>query len=138
MAKIKTTVTEVDVTGFIQKVDTEVKRKDSFQLVAIFKSISGHEAKMWGPTIIGFGSYHYTYESGHEGDAPLIGFSPRKNEFALYLSSAFDKREELLKQFGKHKTAKACIYIKKMEDINVEVLKKMIANSVKYYKTKFR
>ena len=98
---------------------------------------SGFPAKMWGPAIIGFGSYHYIYESGHEGDAPLVGFSPRKSEFAIYLSSAFDKREELLQQLGKHKAAKACVYIKKIEDIKVDILKKMITASVKYYKAKY-
>ncbi len=134
----KTTETELSVADFIKKITETQRQKDAQAIVDIMQKQSGFPPKMWGPAIIGFGSYHYIYESGHEGDAPLIGFSPRKNEFALYLSSAFDKREELLKQFGKHKTAKACIYIKKMEDINVEVLKKMIANSVKYYKTKFR
>jgi uncharacterized protein YdhG (YjbR/CyaY superfamily) len=99
---------------------------------------SGFPAKMWGPAIIGFGSYHYVYESGHEGDAPLVGFSPRKNEFALYFCSVFDKREELLAQFGKHKATKGCVYIKKVEDIKIDILKKMIASTIKYYKTKYK
>ena len=134
----KTTQTELSVKDFIKKIPTAQRQKDALAIVDIMEKQSGFPAKMWGPAIIGFGSYHYVYESGHEGDAPLVGFSPRKTEFALYLSSAFDKREELLQQFGKHKTAKACIYIKKIEDINVDVLKKMIAASLKHTKAKHK
>ena len=134
----KTTENTVSVNDFIKKIPDALRQKDAWAIVDIMEKQSGFAAKMWGAAIIGFGSYHYVYESGHEGDAPLVGFSPRKTEFALYLSSAFDKREELLQQFGKHKTAKACIYIKKIEDINVDVLKKMIAASVKYYKAKYK
>lgn len=136
--KAKTTETAVSVLDFIKKLPDEQRQKDALVIVDIMQKQSGFPPKMWGPAIIGFGSYHYVYESGHEGDAPLIGFSPRKAEFALYLSSRFDKREELLLQFGKHKTAKACIYIKKIEDINVDILKKMIANSLKYSKAKHK
>jgi Domain of unknown function (DU1801) len=132
--KAKTTETEVSVQDFIKKIPDEQRQKDALAIVDIMEKQSGFPAKMWGPAIIGFGSYHYVYESGHEGDAPLVGFSPRKTEFALYLSSAFDKREELLLQFGKHKTAKSCIYVKKMEDINVDVLKKMVSASLKHSK----
>ncbi len=130
----KTTETESSVADFIKKIPDEWRQKDALTIIDIMQKQSGHPPKMWGPAIIGFGTYHYKYESGHEGNAPMIGFSPRKAEFALYLSSAFEKREELLKQFGKHKTAKACIYIKKIEDINVDVLKKMVAASLKYSK----
>ena len=136
--KAKTTENADSVPDFIKKIPDEQRQKDALAIVDIMQKQSGFEPKMWGPAIIGFGSYHYKYESGHEGDAPLIGFSPRKTEFALYLSSRFDKREELLQQFGKHKTAKSCIYIKKMEDINVEVLIKMIAASVKHTKAKYK
>lgn len=134
--KAKTTENNSSVKDFIKSVADEKRQHDATALVRIMKEQSGFEAKMWGPAIIGFGSYHYKYASGHEGDAPLVGFSPRKNEFALYLSSQFDNREELLKQFGKHKTSKACIYIKKLEDIHVEILKKMIANSIAYMETR--
>lgn len=134
----KTTETKLSVKDFIKKIPEELRQKDALALLEIMEKQSGFPAKMWGPAIIGFGSYHYVYESGHEGDAPLVGFSPRKNEFALYLSSAFDKREELLLQFGKHKSGKACIYIKKMEDIKVDILKKMIAASVKHVKAKYK
>jgi hypothetical protein len=136
--KAKTTETELSVKDFIKKIPDEQRQKDALAIVDIMEKQSGFPAKMWGPAIIGFGSYHYVYESGHEGDAPLVGFSPRKNEFALYLSSSFDKREELLQQLGKHKTAKACVYIKKMEDIKVDILKKMVAASVKHIKAKYK
>jgi len=134
----KTTETADSVAAFIKKIPDAQRQQDALALVDIMEKQSGFPAKMWGPAIIGFGSYHYVYESGHEGDAPLVGFSPRKNEFALYLSSSFDKREELLQQFGKHKTAKACVYIKKIEDIKVDVLKKMISASVKHIKAKYK
>jgi hypothetical protein len=132
--RAKTIETEHSVKDFIKKIPEAERQKDALVIVDIMEKQSGFPAKMWGPAIIGFGTYHYKYESGHEGDSPLIGFSPRKAEFALYLSSAFEKREELLKQFGKHKTGKACIYIKKIEDIHVDVLKKMVAASLKYSK----
>ena len=134
----KTTETTLSVKDFIKKIPEAERQKDALAIVDIMEKQSGFPAKMWGPAIIGFGSYHYIYESGHEGDAPLVGFSPRKSEFALYLSSAFEKREELLKQLGKHKSAKACVYIKKIEDIKVDILKKMITASVKYYKAKYK
>ena len=134
----KTTETDNSVAAFIKKIPDVQRQKDALAIMEIMEKQSGFPAKMWGPAIIGFGSYHYVYESGHEGDAPLVGFSPRKNEFALYLSSSFDKREELLQQFGKHKTAKACVYIKKIEDIKVDVLKKMISASVKHIKARYK
>jgi len=138
MAQNKTVETKSSVSAFIKKLPDAQRQKDALAIIEIMKEQSGFEPKMWGPAIIGFGSYHYKYESGREGDAPLVGFSPRKTEFALYLSSQFDKRDELLKKFGKHKTAKACIYIKKIEDIDVTVLKKMIANSFKFTKAKYK
>ena len=136
--KPKTTETSASVSDFVKKIPDGQRRKDATSIIKIMKEQSGFEPKMWGPAIVGFGSYHYKYESGHEGDAPLVGFSPRKSEFAIYLTSQFDKREELLKQFGKHKVAKACVYFKKLEDVNVDVFKKMIANSIKYYKAKYK
>lgn len=135
MAKNKTTETENSVTDFISLVENEVKRNDSFKIIEIFKNLTGFEPKMWGPSIIGFGSYHYKYESGHEGDAPLAGFSPRKEAIVLYFSSSYEKREELLEKLGKHKSSKACVYIKKMEDIDIEILKEMITRSVRHVKS---
>ena len=137
MAKNKTTETDKSVSAFIKKLPDQQRQKDANGIIEIMKEQSGFEPKMWGPAIIGFGSYHYKYESGREGDAPLAGFSPRKTEFAIYLTSVFENRDELLKKFGKHKTAKACIYIKKLEDIDTRVLKKMIANSIRFLKTRY-
>jgi hypothetical protein len=137
MAKNKTTTTDVSVTEFIQKVDNEVKRKDSFELVAIFKSVSGFEPKMWGPTIIGFGNYHYRYASGHEGDAPLAAFSPRKDAIVFYFSDEFENREILLSKLGKHKIGKVCVYVKKLADIDLKVLKELIALSISDTHTKY-
>ncbi|WP_231464065.1 MULTISPECIES: DUF1801 domain-containing protein [unclassified Pedobacter] len=130
MAQNKTTENDDSVTAFLNKVEDENKRNDAFELVKIFEELSSFKAKMWGTAIIGFGNYHYKYESGREGDAPIVAFSPRKDAFALYLSSEFPAREELLSQFGKHKTGKACIYVKKLSDVNIDILKKMISNSL--------
>jgi hypothetical protein len=130
MAQNKTTENDLSVPTFLNTVEDETKRTDCFNLSDIITETTGFKAKMWGNAIVGFGSYHYKYESGREGDAPLVGFSPRKDAIALYLSSQFKDREALLSKFGKHKTAKACVYVKKMSDINVAVLKEMIANSI--------
>ncbi|GAB3955232.1 hypothetical protein GCM10028805_42200 [Spirosoma harenae] len=96
---------------------------------------TGFEPKMWGPAIIGFGSYHYKYDSGREGDAPLVGFSPRANAITLYLASSFAERDELVQKLGKHKTGKGCIYLKKLSDVDEDVLNQMIAKSVSYMKS---
>jgi hypothetical protein len=128
----KTTETENSVTDFLNSVADETKRTDSFQLMKIMKEQTGFEAKMWGPSIVGFGNYHYKYASGREGDAPLVGFSPRTKEISLYLAQDFTQKQELLQHFGKHRTGAGCVYIKKLQDINIEVLGKMIASSVKH------
>lgn len=137
MAKNKTTETASSVTDFINKVADETKRKDCFRIVEIIEKQTGLKAKMWGPAIVGFGSYHYKYTSGHEGDAPLAGFSPRTTAIVLYLASSFQQKEDLLKKFGKHKTGKGCIYIKKLEDVNIEVLKEMVVNSVEHTRKQY-
>jgi len=131
MAKNKTTETSKSVTDFIDAVADETKRDDSFRIIEIMKRATGFEPKMWGPTIVGFGTCHYKYASGHEGDMPLVGFSPRKPAIVLYLASNFEKKEQLLKKFGKHKTGKGCIYIKKLEDVNIDIFKEMITASLK-------
>lgn len=131
MAKNKTTETETSVIDFINTfVDDEAKRNDAFELVKIMQNVTGFEPKMWGPSIIGFGSYHYKYASGHEGDAPLAGFSPRKAAISLYVYLSPENREDLLSKLGKHKPSKGCIYVKKLADIDIEILKKMVSLSV--------
>lgn len=133
MAKTKTTYTGVDVMDFINSyVDNEQKKADSFRLIELMQEWSGFEPKMWGPTIIGFGNYHYKYASGHEGDAPLIGFSPRKAAFSLYVYSQTAKGEKLLANLGKFKMAKACIYVKKLSDINTAALQEICMESIRY------
>ena len=137
MAQNKTIPTKDSVTTFINTLEDEKKRSDSFAIIEIYKALTGFEPVMWGPAIVGFGSYHYKYESGREGDAPLSGFSPRKDAFALYFSSSFEGRAELLQKLGKHKAAKACVYIKKLEDINIDILKKMIVLSEKSIRARY-
>src|SRR4051812_34217353 len=133
----KTTETIKSVPAFVKTIEDKQRQQDCNGIISLMKEASGFEPKMWGPSIIGFGTYHYKYDSGHEGDAPLVGFAPRKSEFALYIAN-FDGKEALLQKFGKHKTAKACVYIKKLEDVDAAVLKKLATGSVKYYKAKYK
>lgn len=138
MAKNKTAETEVDVRDFIQKfVDLEQKRDDSYELIELMKELSGFEPKMWGPSIIGFGSVHYKYASGHEGDMPAMGFSPRKAAISLYVYSGLKEHEHMLENLGKFKMGKACIYIKKLSDIDQNRLRELILFSTKYLKEKY-
>lgn len=132
MYELKTKETDNSVIEFIEAVENPKKREDAYKLLDIFTETTGFEARMWGPSIIGFGSYHYKYESGHEGDAPLVGFSPRKAKISLYFAPGETKREQLLKSFGKHTTGKACVYINKIADIDVSTLKELIIESVKF------
>lgn len=132
MYELKTKETENSVIEFIEAVDNPKKREDAYKLLDIFTETSGFPAKMWGPSIIGFGSYHYKYETGHEGDAPLVGFSPRKAKISLYFATGDKKREELLETFGKHTSGKACVYINKVSDIDEDVLKDLINQSITF------
>ncbi|OZU89347.1 hypothetical protein CIL03_06425 [Virgibacillus indicus] len=132
MYELKTKENDNSVIEFIESVETPKKREDAYRLLDIFTETTGYPAKMWGPSIIGFGSYHYKYASGHEGDAALVGFSPRKAKISLYFATGDDKREELLKDFGKHTAGKACVYINKVADIDVDVLKALINQSIKF------
>lgn len=135
MAKNKTTETNESIVDFINAfVEDETKKKDAFELVKIMQEVSHFEPKMWGSSIIGFGSYHYKYASGHEGDAPLVAFSPRKAAISLYVYTAPEDRDELLAKLGKHKSSKGCIYVKKLSDIDVDVLKNIIALSLENLK----
>lgn len=137
MAKNKTTQTTDNVHAFLQAVPDEGKRADGLQLAGIMEEETGFAPALWGPSIVGFGSYHYVYDSGHEGDAPLAGFSPRKDALSIYLMMEPEKREAFLQQLGKHKQGKGCIYVKKLADIDLKVLRKMIGESVKYLKKKY-
>lgn len=134
MYEQKTKENDNSVIEFIEGVENPKKREDAYKLLKIFVESTGYPAKMWGSSIIGFGSYHYKYKSGHEGDAPLVGFSPRKAKFTLYFAHGDEKREEILKNFGKHTTGKGCVYINKIDDINVAVLKELISQSIEFLK----
>lgn len=133
----KTTETAASVTDFLNAVENEQKRLDSFQLVEIMREISGNEPKMWGPTIVGFGSYHYQYDSGREGDAPLIGFSPRKDAISLYVYAQGSDADVLLEKLGRYKKAVACIYVKKLSDIDRLVLKELAKEAIRFTSEKF-
>ena len=137
MAEQKTKPTTVSVTEFLDAVPDENKRKDAHALAALMEKETGYPAVMWGPGIVGFGSYHYKYDSGHEGDAPLVGFSPRKDAISLYAMPPQEERDALLAKLGKHKAAKGCIYIKKLSDVNEEALKAMIKSAVRYLQEKY-
>lgn len=130
MYELKTKETDASVIEFIESVDHPKKREDAYRLLDIFTEVSGYEAKMWGPSIIGFGHYHYKYQTGHEGDAPLVGFSPRKAKISLYFAPGDREREQLLQQFGKHTTGKACVYINKLADVEEAILKALIQQSI--------
>ena len=134
MAQNKTMENDLSVKAFLNGIENDIKRADCIQLSDIMKVTTGFEAKMWGTAIVGFGGYHYIYESGRTGDAPLAGFSPRKDAIVLYLASQFKDRDELLAKLGKHKTGKACVYVKKLSDINTAVLQELIKNSVEKMK----
>lgn len=138
MAKTKTAETTKDVSEFILEfTDSEQKQQDSFELIRILENISGHKARMWGPSIIGFGTYHYKYASGHEGDAPLLGFSPRKAAISLYVSTGEPGQEELIHALGKFTRGKACIYIKKLADIDLDQLVKLMQDTMARTKAKY-
>lgn len=139
MAEIKTKLTNANVEDFINTfANSEQKRKDGFELLKIMQDFTGYEPKMWGPGIIGFGQYHYKSEkSRQEGDWPLVGFSPRKAVISLYVYSGCSGQDELLKKFGKFKMGKGCIYVKKLSDINQEILKKLMKSTIDFLQVKY-
>jgi len=137
-AKNKTVENNLSVSAFLNSVEDDQKRKDAKALLKLFKEVTGLKPKMWGTSIVGFGSYHYVYESGREGDMPMTGFSPRKQNMTLYIMGGFTDYEALLSTIGKHKTGKSCFYFKKLEDIDQEVLTKMIKKSIVHVKKKYK
>ena len=138
MAKNKTAETDQDVIDFINSfAATPQKRADGMALLALIQSVSGCAPKMWGPSIVGFGSYHYKYASGHEGDAPLLGFSPRKAAISLYVYTGLPEHEPFLKDLGKFKMGKACIYVNKLSDINEQALVTLMNATLDYMKSNY-
>jgi nucleoid DNA-binding protein len=136
-AQNKTTETNNSVEEFLRSVTDETKRNDSLQLVQLMQQHTGFTAKMWGPAIVGFGSYHYKYASGREGDAPLVGFSPRAKEISLYFAQDFTEKEKLLPLLGKHRTGAGCVYIKNLQHIHIEVLAQLITASVRHLQQQY-
>lgn len=125
------------VEAFLDAISDEKKRADAYKFLDLFKQCTGCEPEMWGSSIIGFGSYHYVYASGKEGDWMLTGFSPRAKNFSLYIMSGFSRFDSLLAELGKHKTGKSCLYVNKWEDLNIDALQEMITASVAYMKEKY-
>ena len=136
MPQNKTQATEMNVEDFIASASPD-KKSDSQQLIAILQKITGEVPTMWGPSIIGFGSYHYQYESGLEGDSAMIGFSPRKRELVVYIVPGFETFHALLDKLGKHKIGQSCLYIKRLSDINIKVLTDLMTESVKIMRSKY-
>jgi hypothetical protein len=131
----KTVETDASVAEFINAVDDDVKREDSWKLVEIMQQVTGEPPRMWGPSIVGFGTYHYVYESGREGDMPVVGFSPRKAALTLYINSksGWEAHADLMESLGKHKVGKGCLYIKRLSDVDMEKLAGLIERSAKDY-----
>ena len=136
MAGNKTTPNDQDVEQFLNSVADEQKRQDSFTILKLMKQVTGLEPRMWGSSIVGFGSYHYRYESGREGDMLLAGFSPRKQNLTLYNMGGFERYDNLRKQLGKHSTGKGCLYIKRLDDVDLATLKSLIEESFQHAKRK--
>jgi hypothetical protein len=132
--ELKTQVNDASVEGFLNSVADEQKRSDCFEILRLMEQVTKEEPKMWGASIVGFGSYHYKGASGREGDWMVTGFSPRKENLTLYITGGFEPHQNLLMKLGKHKTSVGCLYIKKLADVDQEVLKELIAESVKITK----
>ena len=131
MAELKTKETKASVTAFLNKIPDQARRDDCFALAEIMRAVTKEEPRMWGSSIVGFGRYHYKGKSGREGEWMITGFSPRKSDLTLYLMSGFDEFPDLMKRLGKHKTGKSCLYIKKLADVDLSVLRQLVKQSVK-------
>lgn len=138
MSDLKTKPNQGDVKAFIDTVEPEGKREDSQELLKLMAKITGLEPKMWGPSIIGYGNYHYKYKSGREGDWFLTGFSPRKQNMTVYLMGGFAESESLLEKLGKHKVSVGCLYFKKLADIDIEILKQLVTKSIDTLKERYK
>jgi len=135
MAKLKTRPTRTSVSAFLKRIGDESRRKDCQTLVRIMKHAVGDQPKMWGPSIVGFGHYHYKYASGRENDWFMVGFSPRKQDLTVYIMTGFDRHDAILSRLGKYRTSKSCLYIKRLADVDVAVLQELVTASVTHMKT---
>lgn len=136
MAQAKTKPTAVSVGAFLDTVSAE-KRADALALIDLMQAATAEPPVMWGPSIVGFGSYHYRYESGREGDSPLVGFSPRKTALVLYIVTGFSEEQALLAKLGKHTTGKSCLYVKRLSDVDLRVLRRLVDRSVAAVRAKY-
>lgn len=132
MSEPKTKPSTASVDAFIDAVDDESRRSDCREVIRLMSRITGKPPVLWGSSIVGFDSYHYVYASGNSGDWPIVGFSPRKNDLTLYIMSGFDRYDDLMARLGKHKTGKSCLYLKKLSDVDLDVLEDLIRESVLY------
>lgn len=130
MAELKTKPTGASVAAFLRSVDDDQRRRDAREVVTMMKEITGKRPKLWGTSIVGFGTYHYKYKSGREGDWPVTGFSPRKQNLAIYIMPGFSRYAALMKKLGKYKTGKSCLYLKRLDDVDGKVLRQLITRSV--------
>ena len=137
MPDVKTKKNEASVSDFLAGIADESKRRDCHTILKMMREATGEEAKMWGTSIVGFGSYHYRYESGREGDFMLTGFSPRKQNLTLYIMPGFSRFDGLMAKLGKHKTGKSCLYIKRLADVDENVLRQLVVDSVAHMKAKY-
>lgn len=137
MAQPKTKPTEQDVVKYLESIEDPQRRSDSLAMDRIMREISGELPQMWVPSLVGYGRYHYRYDSGREGDWMATGFSPRKNALTLYIMSGFSNYDALMENLGKYKTGKSCLYVKKLEDVHLPTLKKLIAQSLKHIRERY-
>lgn len=137
MSNNKTVPTNASVQEFLDRIGDRNKRNDSYVLLSLMEKISGEHPVMWGPSIIGFGSYHYKYNSGREGDMLSIGFSPRKQNFSLYVGAGAKRNQGFLAKLGKHTMGKSCLYIKRLSDVNMEILETLIRSTYEHDKKKY-
>lgn len=133
----KTVATKQSVSAFLNAIEDPNKRKDAKAVAKIMKELSGEKPKMWGSSIVGYGQYHYVYDSGREGDFMRTGFSPRKQNLTLYIMGGFANYDRLLEKLGPHKTGKSCLYVKRLSDVNEKVLRQLISKSLSYMAKKY-
>ena len=137
MSKLKTTQNEADVNAFLDAVENPRRRADARQVLDLIQAVTGEPPKMWGSSIVGFGSYHYRYASGREGDWPVAGFSPRKQNLVIYIMPGFSDYGDLLGKLGKYRTGKSCLYVNKLDDVDLELLEQLVRESVKEMKRRY-
>ena len=135
MAELKTKKTDASVQAFLDAVEHPTRREDSFAILEMMREITGVEPAMWGPGIVGFDTYHYLYASGQEGEWPVVGFAPRKRSLTLYIMSGFDGYDDLLSKLGRYKTGKSCLYVNKLADVDQEILRELVRQSVEHVRS---